>query len=172
MEDKTAAIPSLKDFKDRQKDRSAQSERTGSMQTKGQLRRNAQNTKKAPPRTSSSPRRSASQDTMRIDTRKVRSSSSAGKKQTNSKKTGSPPKTYARERMSQRSNSDYDNSRRIDRAPQTERRSGARSATPSAQRTQSQRQPSQKTQSQRPQAKRPQPPRPPHKKKKKPIILN
>lgn len=167
MEDKTAAIPSLKDFNARQKDRSAQSERTGSMQTKGQLRKSSQSTKKAPPKKSSAnQRRSASQDTMRLDTRKV-NKSSAGNKSPQSKKSGPAPKTYARERMAQRNSSDYDNSRRIDRAPQSQR---AQSRSTQTQRTQPQRPQAQRTQSSRPQNKRPQTQRavttPPPKKKK------
>lgn len=57
MDEKTAAIPSLKDFKEQQKERSAQSARTGSMQTKGQMKRSTegqrQGAKKAPARPAS-----------------------------------------------------------------------------------------------------------------------
>lgn len=164
MEDKTAAIPSLKDFNARQKDRSAQSERTGSMQTKGQLRKSSQSTKKAPPKKSSAnQRRSASQDTMRLDTRKI-NKSSAGNKSTQSKKTGPAPKTYARERMAQRNSSDYDNSRRIDRAPQSQR---AQSRSTQAQRPQQKKTQQQRTQTKKPQTKRVVTTPPP--KRKKPV---
>lgn len=47
MDEKTAAIPSLKDFKEKQKERSAQAERTGSMQTKGQMRRSSTGQRKS-----------------------------------------------------------------------------------------------------------------------------
>ena len=164
MEDKTAAIPSLKDFNARQKDRSAQSERTGSMQTKGQLRKSSQNTKKTPPKKSSAnQRRSASQDTMRLDTRKI-NKSSAGNKSTQSKKSGPAPKTYARERMAQRNSSDYDNSRRIDRAPQSQR---AQSRSTQAQRPQQKKTQQQRTQTKKLQTKRVVTTPPP--KKKKPV---
>ena len=56
MDEKTAAIPSLKDFKEKQKERSAQAERTGSMQTKGQMRRNStQNSRTSSAQRSSRP---------------------------------------------------------------------------------------------------------------------
>lgn len=47
MDEKTAAIPSLKDFKAQQKERSAHSARTESMQTKDQMRRSDEKQKKA-----------------------------------------------------------------------------------------------------------------------------
>ena len=129
MDDKTAAIPSLKDFKDKQKDRSAQSQRTGTMQTKGQIRRNAQKNKKASANSVTGSRRSASKDTMRLDAKKIRNAAASQKPPAqNKKKSGPAPSSYARERIREKNGSDYDNSRRVDRSAQTNRRNNMQSA--------------------------------------------
>ncbi len=111
MEDKTAQIPSLKEWEDRRSERSAQSQRTGSMQTKGQMKRSAQNSRTHKNTSIASQRKPA--------------------KETQHRKPASAPKTYARERNEsdyaktrdtrERRRSDYDASRRVERTQQTQR---------------------------------------------------
>lgn len=114
MDDKTATIPSLKDFKNNKS--SSKSNKSGSK--------------------NKTPRRSAlSQDTMRLE--KIKSASVASRKPSDKSgnKTGtaqrasgtqsrsrsaSAPSTYARDRV--KSSSDYDSSRRVDRSGQAQRK--------------------------------------------------
>ena len=133
MDDKTAAIPSLKDFKDKQKNSGKKGDKS-----------KAKNNRRKP----------LSQDTMRLDKVKSDASSkqrsarndkgrnSAPKK--NNTRSSSAPSSYARERMSGKSSdksrsSDYDSSRRVDRSAQTQRRSEAASNTKKPTRTKEQR---------------------------------
>ncbi len=110
MDDKTAPIPSLKDFSEQRKERSAQSSRTSTMQTKGQQRRSTQ--QKATPKkgTSAAPKREKENTPTKkkTATSKGRAASSskgsaARSGATASKKHSSAPRTYARERNAQNS---------------------------------------------------------------------
>ena len=109
MDEKTAAIPSLKDFKEHQRERSAQSARTGSMQTKGQIKRSSsqrQVTKGAPVRNSQqrntkSPSGTASRSASGSASRRPASPPKSGTSRStqNSRRTSAQaPHTYAKER--------------------------------------------------------------------------
>ena len=141
MEDKTAAIPSLKDFKGNNK---------GKKSTNGRQKKSA-------------PQKKVSRDTMRIDTIKSATNSASqgrqGQKSTGShshtgsasrSRSASAPSTYARDRLQNkapsqgrnvqsrpsqgraRSAADYDSSRRIDRTAQAERRDNLQAKKPAA----------------------------------------
>lgn len=123
MDDKTAAIPSLKDFKDKK----ASNNGKNGGKTKGKPQA----------------KRPLSQDTMRLEniksgTSKQRSTQGGNAKkpapQRNSSRSSSAPSSYARDRMgngnqSKSRSSDYDSSRRVDRSAQAKRRENVASAS-------------------------------------------
>ncbi len=150
MDEKTAAIPSLKDFKEKQKERSAQSARTGSMQTKGQMKRNTagqkQGAKNAPARTGSAVQRGgrsasdsgrpASGSTQRRTSRPVSQRPSDSARGNSARNTESPRRTSSsdvRTYASQR-NATHENIRRTDNISQrgTTGRTGERRAVSSS----------------------------------------
>ena len=125
MDDKTAAIPSLKDFKD-----------------KKNTDKKSQRTKSEEKRATSQKSKAVSQDTMRIDNIKStsRNTSKTGDKQKSkpagntTRKPASAPSSYERDRVKnsssqknavKRTRSDYDSSRRVERDAQAQRRAQA-----------------------------------------------
>lgn len=130
MDDKTAPIPSLKDFKENRKERSAQSSRTGSMQTKGQMKKSVGKSRSS--QTSQGKRssvRTAHSSTQKAMPARRPKSGNENRKPV----TGSAPRTYARERYErERENpqgkayrGDYDSSRRVERTTQTNKKQNA-----------------------------------------------
>ena len=114
MDDKTAAIPSLKDFKDNKKTESSKKSKSTTKKTKAD----------------GATRKFLSQDTMRIDDIKSAKKTS-DKKNTQSKSTakasGKTPSGTRRQSVqkngkSATSRSDYDSSRRVERSSQQQRR--------------------------------------------------
>lgn len=105
MDEKTAPIPSLKDFSEQRKERSAQTNRTSTMQTKGQQRRSAQlretPKKKKTPAPSSKTGQNSAKKTSASSNRRPASTTQKHKTSSGaatSRKQSSAPHTYARER--------------------------------------------------------------------------
>ncbi len=137
MQDKTAPIPSLKEWEGRRQERSAQAERTGSMQTKGQMKRSADRQRSSaqsansagrtsskrkpqvgtPERKGSAERAQRPTGAQRAPQNPPRRNSSANN-QGERRRSAAAPEVYARERNF----ADYDSSRRVDRESQQRKR--------------------------------------------------
>ncbi len=135
MDEKTAPIPSLKEWGDRRAEHSAQSQRTGTMQTKGQMKRSAdrQQATRRSPQTSQKSRSTGAKGAPTQRGTQQRPASGGNPetaRDTKQRRPASPPQVYARERNARGNadtrgtrphSADYDASRRVERTQQTQR---------------------------------------------------
>lgn len=133
MDEKTAPIPSLKEFRDKRAEHSAQSQRTGTMQTKGQMKRSAdrQHTSASHSHQSSQRPRSTNQNKPLGHPAQGGNAQRRPAQSTQRRGSAGAPQQYARERNARENTDprgtrqksrDYDVSERVQRAEQTQRR--------------------------------------------------
>lgn len=133
VDDKTAPIPSLKDFRENRKERSAQSARTGTMQTRGQMKKSAGRPHNTPCKQGARGPVKPSQPTMKKGPDAQVPSRRQGASTAQRRTGASAPRTYARERYererenpgSRAQRGDYDSSRRVERTAQTNKKQNA-----------------------------------------------